>query len=175
MEIFDSKLEIQDWKISSKNFFSHVLPLKQASAAHDAVSPLPVCWGKALLRCGLMRCLQWSQRALFTLGLMEQINPIGKVDLLKITVKGKIGNPLQYFCLENPMDGGAWRATGHRAAKSWTRLKWLSKKGQWSEKRHREGCLSELLQVRLVSAAWLSPYAALTLFLSLFEIFGSKI
>ena len=38
----------------------------------------------------------------------------------KITVKGKIGNPVQYFCLENPMDGGAWRATGHRAAKSWT-------------------------------------------------------
>ena len=23
------------------------------------------------------------------------------------------GTPLQYFCLENPMDGGAWRATVH--------------------------------------------------------------
>ena len=23
------------------------------------------------------------------------------------------GNPLQYSCLENPMDGGAWRATAH--------------------------------------------------------------
>ena len=32
------------------------------------------------------------------------------------------GNPLQYSCLENPMDGGAWWATGHRFAKSWTRL-----------------------------------------------------
>ena len=32
------------------------------------------------------------------------------------------GNPLQYPCLENPMDRGAWRATGHRAAKSRTRL-----------------------------------------------------
>ena len=28
------------------------------------------------------------------------------------------GNPLQYSCLENPMDGGAWRATVHRVAKS---------------------------------------------------------
>ena len=28
------------------------------------------------------------------------------------------GNPLQYSCLENPMDSGAWRATAHRAAKS---------------------------------------------------------
>ena len=29
------------------------------------------------------------------------------------------GNPLQYFCLENPMDGGAWQATVHGVAKSW--------------------------------------------------------
>ena len=32
------------------------------------------------------------------------------------------GNPLQYSCLENPMDGGAWRAIVHGVAKSWTRL-----------------------------------------------------
>ena len=32
------------------------------------------------------------------------------------------GNPSQYSCLENPMDGGAWWATVHRVAKSWTRL-----------------------------------------------------
>ena len=36
------------------------------------------------------------------------------------------GNPLQYSCLENPMEGGAWWATAHRVAKSWTRLKQLS-------------------------------------------------
>ena len=28
------------------------------------------------------------------------------------------GNPLQYFCLENPMDGGAWWAAVHEVAKS---------------------------------------------------------
>ena len=32
------------------------------------------------------------------------------------------GNPLQYSCLENPIDGGAWWATVHRVAKSQTRL-----------------------------------------------------
>ena len=32
------------------------------------------------------------------------------------------GNPLQYSCLENPMDGRAWRATVHGVAKSQTRL-----------------------------------------------------
>ena len=30
------------------------------------------------------------------------------------------GNPLQYSCLENPMDGGAWKATVHGVAKSRT-------------------------------------------------------
>ena len=29
-------------------------------------------------------------------------------------------NPLQYSCLENPMDRGAWRATVHGVAKNWT-------------------------------------------------------
>ena len=32
------------------------------------------------------------------------------------------GSPLQYSCLENPMDGGAWWATVHGVAKSQTRL-----------------------------------------------------
>ena len=32
------------------------------------------------------------------------------------------GTPLQHSCLENPMDGGAWWATVHGVAKSWTRL-----------------------------------------------------
>ena len=30
------------------------------------------------------------------------------------------GNPLQYYFLENPMDRGAWRATVHGVANSWT-------------------------------------------------------
>ena len=32
------------------------------------------------------------------------------------------GSPLQYSCLENPMDGRAWQATGHGVTKSRTRL-----------------------------------------------------
>ena len=32
------------------------------------------------------------------------------------------GNPSQYSCLENSMDRGAWQATIHEVAKSWTRL-----------------------------------------------------
>ena len=32
------------------------------------------------------------------------------------------GNALQYSCLENPVDGGAWQAKVHGVAKSQTRL-----------------------------------------------------
>ena len=34
----------------------------------------------------------------------------------------KNGNPLQYSCLGNPMDRGAWQVTAHGVTKSWTRL-----------------------------------------------------
>ena len=36
---------------------------------------------------------------------------------------GGHGNPLQYSCLKNPIDRGAWRATVHGVTKFWTRLK----------------------------------------------------
>ena len=39
---------------------------------------------------------------------------------------GGHGNPLQYVCLENPMDRGGWWATVHRVAKSQT---WLKRHG----------------------------------------------
>ena len=39
---------------------------------------------------------------------------------------GGHGNPLQYSCLENPMDRGAWRATVHGVTQSHTRQKRLS-------------------------------------------------
>ena len=36
------------------------------------------------------------------------------------------GNPLQYSCLENPMDRGTWWGTVHRVTQSQTQLKRLS-------------------------------------------------
>ena len=36
------------------------------------------------------------------------------------------GNPLQYYCLENPMDRGAWWAIVHGVTKIQTPLRWLS-------------------------------------------------
>ena len=49
--------------------------------------------------------------------------PIMQVDPGSIPGSGRSpgegnGSPLQYSCLENPMDGGAWQATVHGVAKS---------------------------------------------------------
>ena len=52
--------------------------------------------------------------------------PISVLCLLPMTLylsREGSGNPLQYSCLENPMDRGAWKAAVHGVAKSWT---WLS-------------------------------------------------
>ena len=57
----------------------------------------------------------------------------GKVSACNVGVLGSIpglgrspgegnGTPLQYSCLENPMDGGAWWVTVHGVAKSLTQL-----------------------------------------------------
>ena len=39
---------------------------------------------------------------------------VGSIPGLQRSPGGVNGNPLQYFCLENPMDRGAWQATVHR-------------------------------------------------------------
>ena len=52
------------------------------------------------------------------------------------------GNPLQYSCLENPRDGGAWWAAIYGVAQSQTRLKQLSSSGS-----NRPGILLLLLTI----------------------------
>ena len=44
---------------------------------------------------------------------------------------GGLGHPVQYSCLENPMDRGAWWATVHSVAKSRLGLKQLSMQHRW--------------------------------------------
>ena len=47
---------------------------------------------------------------------------VGNLRSLSLRSREGNGTPLQYSCLENPMDGGAWWAGVHGVAKSWTRL-----------------------------------------------------
>ena len=49
-------------------------------------------------------------------------SPVVRAQHFHLWGPGQIpGTPLQYFCLENPTDGGAWQAAVHGVAKSWTR------------------------------------------------------
>ena len=50
---------------------------------------------------------------------------MGLIPGLRRSPGGGHGNPLQYPCLENCMDRGAWHVTVHRVMKSRTPLKWL--------------------------------------------------
>ena len=47
---------------------------------------------------------------------------VGSIPGRRISPGAEHGNVLQYSCLENPMDTGAWQATVHKVAKSLTRV-----------------------------------------------------
>ena len=55
-----------------------------------------------------------------------EVRDIGSITGSGIFPGGGHGNPFQCSCLENLMDRGAWWATVHRVAQSWTLLKQLS-------------------------------------------------
>ena len=48
------------------------------------------------------------------------VRDLGSIPGLGRSPGGGHGNPLQYSCLEKPMDREAWQATAHRVAKSQT-------------------------------------------------------
>ena len=48
------------------------------------------------------------------------IRDAGSIPMLERSLGGGNGNPLQYSCLENPMDRGAWWAIVHRLTKNQT-------------------------------------------------------
>ena len=48
----------------------------------------------------------------------RQVQSLGQEDPLEKEME----NPLQYSCLGNPMDSGAWQAIVHEVTKSWTQL-----------------------------------------------------
>jgi len=50
----------------------------------------------------------------------EDIRNRGSTPGLGRSPGGSLDNPLQYSCLETPMDRRAWWATVHRVTKSWT-------------------------------------------------------
>ena len=72
------------------------------------------------LHAGASQVAQWQRTRLPMQGTWVQ--SLGREDSLErvANIKNTTGNPLQYSCLENPMDRGAWQAAVHGAAKSQT-------------------------------------------------------
>ena len=68
---------------------------------------------------------QWLRSKESTCGVENAGDP-GSISGQGRSSGGEPSNPLQYSCLENPMDRGAWQVTVHRVTKSWTWLKWQS-------------------------------------------------
>ena len=74
----------------------------------------------------LQGCIRVSQVALMVKNLPANAEDIREA--VPIPGSGRFpggghGNPLQYSCLENPMDRGAWQATVQRVTKSQTGMK----------------------------------------------------
>ena len=65
---------------------------------------------------GLLRWLSGKESATNA----EDAGDAGSIPALGRSPGEVNGNPLQYSCLENPVDRGAWWATVWRVAKSWT-------------------------------------------------------
>ena len=53
---------------------------------------------------------------------LKQFFKVNSKGVLEMTLGEGNGTPLQYSCLENPMDGGAWKAAVHGVAEGQTRL-----------------------------------------------------
>ena len=56
---------------------------------------------------------------------------MGLIAVLGRSPGGGHGDPLQYSCLESPVDREAWQAMAHRVTTSWRWLKWLSAHACW--------------------------------------------
>ena len=94
-------------------FVARVLPTVDNFQRNCLSLPFFFLWGVALDLRGLPSGSDGKESA-YSAGDLGLIPGLGQ-----FPGKGK-GYPLQYFCLENRMDRGAWWATVHGVAKCWT-------------------------------------------------------
>ena len=104
------------WYISETSLFglNYSWQLEKAMAPHSSILAWKIPWAEE--PGGLQSMGRWESDTTERLHFHFS---------LSLTGEGN-GSPLQYSCLENPRDGGAWWATFCGVAQSRTRLKWLS-------------------------------------------------
>ena len=108
-------LALTEWQ-TNNGLFIRIYTLKRRRQWHPTPVLLP---GKSHGRRSMVGCSPWGREESGTTERLHfhfSLSCIGEGN----------GNPLQCSCLENPRDGGAWRAAVYGVAQSQTRLKWLS-------------------------------------------------
>ena len=113
---------------------SKVRPVVLSSdVSNSRLSVTAVCWNLRT-RVGLSQWLS-SKESACSAGATEDM---GSVPGSGRSPGGGHGNPLQYSCLENPTDKGAWWAIVHGVTKSWILLKQLGMHARtrvWADRR----------------------------------------
>ena len=105
------------WIISSVNFkYLFLFPPVDYGSVHGSCSEKQSYWLELVSEVSLVGSA--GKEA-------EDLRDKDSIPGMGRSPRGGHGNPLQYSCLENPIDRGAWRTTTHGAAKSWTQLKQL--------------------------------------------------
>ena len=105
----------------SRGMITEVLLLTSASHPPWCLFPIS-CPPLSLSLFFTAVCIRWNVHSMYTQESACNAGDLGSVrGSGRSPIEGN-GNPLQYSCLENYVDRGAWWATFHGVAKSWTRL-----------------------------------------------------
>ena len=99
------------------------VPLEKEMATHSSILAWKIPWTEEPVGYSPWGCKEsdTTERLHFT-SCLHSRRPRFDLWIRKISPGGGHGNPLQYSCLENSMDKGAWWATVHGVTKSWTQL-----------------------------------------------------
>ena len=92
---------------------------------HPGIRPLAILWKSAFKWANLSFSPLPLASLLFSAVLLSAFLSFSQGFCASLIGDGS-GNPLQYSCLENPRDRGAWWAAIYGVAQSWTQLKRLS-------------------------------------------------
>ena len=94
-------------------------------------------WTELMLDIAACMCQSWDSYVVLVVKKLPanagDLKDTGSIPGLERSPGEGHGHPLQYSCLEDPMDRGAWRARIHRVTKSQTWLKHLARVSVWKE------------------------------------------
>ena len=123
---------LQDEDLSSQLSISKAVDIKLTRVGHlvkctQTLLSCPPKWMKRQLRNNILN--------------KDKIDAGDETQEMRVHIFGSVrspggghGNPLQYSCLENPKERGAWQFQSVGVTNSWTQWKWLSTQNRWGDR-----------------------------------------